>query len=178
MRTTSFLVVSLRSLLLAAPAAAEDPSADAAPVLVASAPLAPITGDAVGVAAAQHRDAPIMHRRSTGLMIAGIALATAGAGAVAAGTALAVHGSAQDAECEETQARVAASGAPLLGSCLTGTLPVVGYAVIAGGASLVAVGIPMAIVGAWQVPADEAPRASALPAVHVGVGSAKLDWTF
>jgi hypothetical protein len=178
MHTPSLAAFLLGTLALAAPAAADEPAAFTAPPLLASAPLAPLTSTEVGVAPAQHRDGATTERRSTTLMIAGITLATLGTGALTAGTALAVHGNERDAECEAAQARLAASAAPSLGSCLTGTLPYVGYSMIAGGASFLAAGIPMAIVGAWKVPVLQEKVASPLPSVRVGVGTAQLDWTF
>jgi hypothetical protein len=59
-----------------------------------------------------------------------------------------------------------------------GIVQAIGYGVMAGGASFVLPGIPMAITGAWKAPIQPKRSAAAIPAVRVGARAASLTWRF
>ena len=108
---------------------------------------------------------PALERRSTGMMVGGIVLLSAGGLAMVIGSSVALTSS---------------TGCTFNGFCSSGEgSQAVGYGVLIGGAVALAVGIPMLIYGAKKVPArPEAATALAAPAWIGAPGGAGWSWQF
>ena len=181
MRTRFLLGMLGATLLLSGPANAKEPGdGPLSGVFVASLPLSPEAPEAMrgasGTVVVQpHPDAVVMARRSTALMVAGIAMAAVGTGVMIGGATMVADGNERDAHCER---RDAPQGGIFIGCSLAGFAQAVGYGVIAGGGSFVLAGIPMAIVGAWKVPVEPKKTATVIPAIAVAPRAASMTWRF
>ena len=124
----------------------------------------------MGDARASHPDAVVTRRRSTALMVAGIVMSTLGTAALGVAAGFIVAGERQQAECSQTSSPAWANGLCGLGGQ---TASAVGWGIAAGGATFVMHGVPMIVVGSWQV---EAPRTQAIAGPRAK--SVGLAWSF
>ncbi len=165
MKTLSLL---LGASLLLAPALARAEEPLPAPVVGAPAPVYFVPSWAPA-APREPRLAPTQ-RRSTGLMIGGIALASLGTASLIGGAVM-LDQASHTASCSEELCF------PQLESGLQRTG---GMFFTINGGLMVAGGVAMAIAGGWQVPVRTGASGSlpAAPSVAVGPGNASLKWTF
>jgi hypothetical protein len=116
-----------------------------------------------------------MRRNNTGMMVAGIVLTSLGAIGLATGVAL-----ADAADPEDTKANCV-SGPCGNDEPLDVRKRNAAIAVAIGGLALVGAGVPLLVVGARQVPANEdgeVARNAAVPQVTIGLTGGRLTWTF
>lgn len=106
-----------------------------------------------------------MERRSTGMMVGGIVLLSAGGLAMVIGSSLALTSSTT---CNFDG----------FGCSSSGDSEAAGYGVLIGGAVALAVGIPLLIYGAKKVPAQPEATAVAAPAWVGAPGGAGWRWKF
>jgi hypothetical protein len=169
MKTLS-LLLGAALLLVPALACAEEPSP--APVVGAPAPVYSVPSWApVAPAPREPQYLASTQRRSSGLMIGGLALASLGTASLFGGAVMLDQASHAATSCSE-------------GLCfnqLDADLKRTGGVFFTlNGGLMVAGGVAMAIVGGWQVPVRTGASGSILgaPTIAVGPGNATLRWSF
>lgn len=173
MKTASLL---LGSALLLTPALAHADDAPTAPIYAAPAPVystpswVPVAPTAGFV---PNRFAPTQ-RRSTGLLLGGIAVASLGTASLIGGAVMLSQAAYNPGSCPESDEFCFAPQLDSDVKRMGGTLLSI------NGGLMIAGGVAMALVGGWQVPVPTRASGSAAgaPTVAVGLGNATLRWSF
>jgi hypothetical protein len=147
--------------------------------------VAPAAAEPPAAAAVASSDSAATELRSPVMLGSGVAMTTLGAAAFGVGLGLYLGAQALCDDAREALARRPApsgttldlSAIDLVNQCASASGRAAGGIIgMVGGGTVALAGVPLVVLGAWQVPVKQ-PR-GAVPGVAVGATSARLRWSF